>query len=303
MPEAIVVGIMQNGTRDEDCFYDDTSYLPKNKGASFFEFIGLELMPYLDANFRTAPFRIVVGHDYTANFLNYYVLKDNPLFSGYVNLSPDLAPKMEERVLNVLKNSPTKIWYYSATGTNDIKGIRDDVVAMDEKLKVIENPNLIYNFNNFPEGTHYTVCASGIPIALTKMFSIYPPISKKEYKEVVTKLEDKSPYDYLVEKYSMIENLFGVKKQIRINDFLAVSTALEKNQDWEALEKLGQLAREHHPNSMLGNYYLGTFYEQVGEPKKAMRTYENGFLQEEVAFLTKDLLLEKIEQIKTDFGY
>jgi len=54
---------------------------------------------------------------------------------------------------------------------------------------------------------------------------------------------------------------------------------------------------------MLGYYYLGMFYEQTGEPKKAMRAYENGFQLEEVAFLTKDYMLEKVNKIKEDFGY
>ncbi|MFC5048992.1 hypothetical protein [Aquimarina hainanensis] len=54
---------------------------------------------------------------------------------------------------------------------------------------------------------------------------------------------------------------------------------------------------------MLGNYYLGMYYEQIGEPKKAMRAYENGFLQSEVAFLTKNFMLEKVNKIKEDFGW
>ena len=54
---------------------------------------------------------------------------------------------------------------------------------------------------------------------------------------------------------------------------------------------------------MLGNYYLGRFYEETGEPKKAMRTYQSAFLLQEVGNLTKDLMLEKSDAIKADFGY
>ena len=48
MPEAIVVGIMQGDSRYDDCSYDDTNFMPEEKGASFFEFVGLELIPYID---------------------------------------------------------------------------------------------------------------------------------------------------------------------------------------------------------------------------------------------------------------
>ena len=64
MPEAIVVGINQLETRIDDGYFDDTNYFPSNSGANFFEFIGLELLPYLDTNYRTAKFVIAVGHDY-----------------------------------------------------------------------------------------------------------------------------------------------------------------------------------------------------------------------------------------------
>ena len=66
---------------------------------------------------------------------------------------------------------------------------------------------------------------------------------------------------------------------------------------------MGKLARKEYPNTMLGNYYLARAYEESGEPKKAMKTYQNAFILEEVAFLTKDLMLEKTEKIKADFGY
>ena len=54
---------------------------------------------------------------------------------------------------------------------------------------------------------------------------------------------------------------------------------------------------------MLGNYYLALSLEKAGEPKKAMRTYQNAFLLEEVSFLTKDLMLDRADKIKEDFGY
>ncbi|MBT8255282.1 MAG: esterase family protein, partial [Bacteroidia bacterium] len=65
MPESIVVGVMQGDTRYDDCNYDDTNFMPAEQGADFFEFLGLELMPYIDSSFRTAKFTIIVGHDFT----------------------------------------------------------------------------------------------------------------------------------------------------------------------------------------------------------------------------------------------
>src|SRR5690606_10354692 len=52
MPESIVVGIMQGDSRYDDCAYDENTFMPGDKGAQFFEFIGMELIPYIDKKYR-----------------------------------------------------------------------------------------------------------------------------------------------------------------------------------------------------------------------------------------------------------
>lgn len=301
MPEAIVVGIKQLETRRDDCQYDSNTELPGHPGEKFYDFISTELVGYLQENFRLAKFRMIVGHDYTSNFINYFI-DNNSLFQGYINLSPEYAPSMHEKLIEALSSVPNKTWYYLATGENDVKNLRTDILNMDTALSAIENENFIYSFYDFKDTTHYSLVNHAIPRALNEIFSIYRPINKKEYKEVILNLET-SPYDYLTEKYDVIESLIGVKETIRVNDFVAISTALEKKENWDELEKLGKLARKVYPDYMLGNYYLGTVYENTEKPKLAMKTYQNGFLLEEISFLTKDVMLEKAERIKEDFGY
>ena len=302
MPDVIVVGILQDYTRDNDTFYDDVNYLPSESGAAFFEFIGLELMPYLDEQYRTANFRIAVGHDLTANFMNYYLMKEPTLFQGYVSISPDLAPLMDERLVDRLGVAKQKIFYYLATASDDIKVLREPIIALDSQLKAIGNPNVNYYFDNFEGATHYSLVGRAIPMAMENIFSIYRPISKKEYKETLLNLPG-SLYTYLVDKYATVKELFGLEDKIRVNDFIAISTAMEKRNDWEGMEQLGKLARSQYPETMLGNYYLALALEKTGENKKAMRTYQNGYLLEEIAFITKDLMLDRAAKIKDDFGY
>jgi predicted alpha/beta superfamily hydrolase len=138
MPESIVVGIMQGNKRYEDCEYDDTNFLPAEKGADFFEFIGLELLPYIDNTYRTAKFVIAVGHDFTANFINYYLFKDPPLFNGYISLSPDLAPMLDQRLPERIPAVQSKIFYYMATGTDDIKDLMEITEQLNTSLKPLK---------------------------------------------------------------------------------------------------------------------------------------------------------------------
>lgn len=302
MPEAIVVGIMQGDSRYDDCNYDDTNFMPEDKGANFFEFIGLELLPYIDANYRTAKFTIAVGHDFTANFINYYLFKDPPLFNGYICLSPDLAPMMDERLPERIPAIETKLFYYLATGSDDIKDLMEISTDLNKSLSPLKSDNFAYYFDNFEGATHYSLVARAIPSAMEKIFSVYRPISKEEFNEKLLKM-DTPIHQYLVDKYKTIEDLFGLTNPIRINDFIATATACEKKKQWESLREIATMAQKQYPDTVLGDYYMARYYEEMGEPKKAMRTYQAGFDKEEVDFITVDIMLDKADKIKEDFGY
>lgn len=302
IPEMIVVGVNQSSSRNSDASYDEQTFLPTGKGAAFFEFLGMELLKHIQDNYRTAPFKVIVGHDYTSNFINYYLLKENPLFQGYINLSPDLAPQMADRITSSLERSSNETWFYLATSGQDIPALRDGILEFDSKLKNINNTKVHYTFDNFEEATHYTLVGNAIPKAIEQIFKVYRPISIEDYNRVLLQTSV-SGHDYLVEKYSNIKNLFGVDKRIRVNDFMAVYNAMDKTRNWEELKKLSKLAHKHYPETMLATFFDARYEEEMGNPKKAMKNYQNAYGQQPIGALTVDYMLEKAERIKKDFGY
>ena len=302
MPEAIVVGINQYQKRESDCFYSEQNSLPIETGAAFFEFVSMELIPFIDKNFRTENFKVAVGHGQTANYINYYLLKGVPLFQAYISLSPSLAPDMKTYLTEKMPKLEQKIFYYLAAANNDKGDIKEETEALAKSISSIENDNLLDHSEVFTDATHYSLPAQAIPKALQKIFLVFQPISLKEYKETVLNLEG-NPVDYLKEKYETIETLFGIKKPILINDFKAIEAAIKKKEKYEYFEDLGNLARKEYPDTLLGHYYLGRFYEETGKSKKAMKTYQSAYVLQEIGGITKDLVLELAEQIKADFGY
>lgn len=302
MPAAIVVGINQEEKRYDDSMYSEQNSLPIESGANFFEFIGGELLTHIQNKYKVGNFKAIVGHGETANFINYFLLKQQPIFQAYLVFSPELAPKTAAFVSERLSKFESETFYYLATSTGDVPSILNDTEGLNNSLSGLDNKNLHYYFDKFEGATHYTIPTHAIPKAIEDIFSVFQPISKDEYKETILKLES-SPVVYLQDKYKTIKTLFGIDKQILINDFKAIAAAIEKKEEFQYFEELGKLARDQYPDTLLGNYYLARFYEETGETKKAMRTYQSGYSFEEIGGITKDLMLEKADAIKADFGY
>ena len=301
MPGCIIVGINQSETRETDLEYSDDLQLPTRKSSNFFEFISMELLPYLEGKYNLTPFRIIVGHDLSANFLSYYLLKEVPLFRAYIALSPEYALETPQRIFNRFPNLTDEMFYYLATSDADISALRTDIIEADNLFKTNTNPKVHYKFDDFEDANHYSLVGRAIPKALNEIFAMYKPINGKEYKEKVLTYPG-SPFEYLEKKYDDIEYFYGFKKKVIENDLRAIAAASKKKNDIESLEKLGKLAHKTYPDSMIGAYYLGIYYEENGQHKKALQRYQSGLLLSPSQFLSKEDLLDKIYKIKDDFG-
>ena len=302
-PESIVVGINQskNDLRFEDCAFDPETGLPDQKAKKFFEFLGMEIIPYLDLNYSTAPFKMIVGYDITANFQNYWLFKDNSLFNAYISISPTLAPEMESRVPARLAVFDKQIFYQLILEGEKNKST-EAILAMDKGIKAIEKETLHYFFDIYEDADHISVATYGIGKAFDNIFGMFKPISPEEYRtQILT--SDAPVFNYLEGKYKGIEDLFGFSKPVALNDIMAIYAASRKKEDFDSLKPLSDLCKKQFPDTMLGFYFEGEYYEQMGEPKKAMKSFEKCFQMEEIDFLTKELALDKIDALKADFGF
>lgn len=297
IPDCIVVGIKQASTREDDFYYAEQTNLPIDKGADFYEFMGAELIPYIEENYKASNFRVIVGHDMSANFINYYLFKDQPMFRAYISLSPDLAPQMIERLQQRLSILEQETFYYMATADADLKVLRNSIIECDAKLKSVENSKLHYKFDNFEDANHYSLVGRGIPKALNEIFTLYKPINGKEYNEKLLTFEG-SPYDYLMKKYEDIEYFYGFEKKLIENDIRAIAAACNKRDDLESLEKLAQLVKKEFPKSMLSAYYMGMFHEKEGNLRKALLRYKAGLLLEPSQYIDKEIMLEKMYEVQ-----
>jgi len=303
MPEAIVVGVdqLKNDLRWEDCAYEEVSGLPTEKGKKFFEFLGTELIPYLETSYNVAPFKMFVGYDITANFGNYYLFKERSFFNSFVSISPVLATEMESRVPARLSELDQTI-FYNLIVEKQPSDDRQRILQMNLSINSIDKESLHYFFDEYENADHTSIAAYGISKAFDNVFRIYRPITPAEYKlDILT--SEEPVFNYLENRYQTIEDLFGFEKPVELNDIMAIYAACLKKEDYESLKPLADLCKKEYPETMMGFYFEAEHYEFIGEPKKAFKAFEKAFQLEEIDFLTKDLALDKIDALKADFGY
>lgn len=299
MPEVILVGVNQNknNERFNDSEFDPTNGLPVNKGGQFFEFIGAELIPFLEQKYRIAPFKGIAGIDSTAGLLNAFLYKEKPLFNSYISLGAELAVGMEERIPERLAQIKEPIFYYHATADGDLPKFYKQIKTLDANISAIKEPAFRYKFDDFKDASHYSLALHAIPAALYHLFAVYQPITPKEYNEKIAKM----PNDfttYLLDKYNIIEKYLGIKMNVRLNDFKAIEAAALQFKAYEEFERLAQISGEQYEKTMLYDYHLGMYYEKRQEYAKAIRNYTAAFMKEPIGDLTKDFMMNKAEDLK-----
>ncbi len=303
IPEAIVVGINQIDSRYNDTsVLDNINFTPISSTANFFEFVTQELLPYINKKYRTTQYRVAVGHERTANFINFFLLKKAPIMNGYIVVSPKYTKKMKEYISEYLMYSNENIYYYLSTSDKDLQSISEDVLNFNQKLDSLDRDNIHYKFQNLETPSHFTLPAYAIPHSIEDMFSIYKDINRTEYDSIILRLKT-SPVKYLIDKYEKIENHFGVNKEMSINDFIAIEQCIDEIEKFHFFKDLAKLATNKYRETILPSYYMGRFYEETGEAEKAMHIYRSAYNMDDIAGITKEYLLQRADEIADYYGY
>ncbi|MGI9517121.1 MAG: alpha/beta hydrolase-fold protein [Pirellulaceae bacterium] len=93
MPQMLVVAITNTDrTRDLTPAKDEEDpAFPGAGGAdNFIKFLRDELVPFIDENYRTEPYRILVGHSFGGLFAIHTLVHEPELFNAYIAISPSL---------------------------------------------------------------------------------------------------------------------------------------------------------------------------------------------------------------------
>jgi len=277
-PECIIVGINQtyiNNSQKEqrwaDGRYNEITGLPEDQGELFFNFITDELITFIDSSYNTSDFRIILGHSFTANYINYFFTDTDRKFNGFISLSPYPAPGTTQRMRSTIKNLEEPVYYFLSTGSLDLKGHILSIEKLNKSLKKINSDLFNYRFMDIDKANHTNIVSQSIPFALEHVFKDFTGLNRMSPEEYNSK---ENLVEFIQNRYKTIESVYGLKIKIRKSDYTILSSILMKRKDWSQLIKLGELCIRDYPDKNRGYFMLAYATEKLNDFIKSIEYYK-----------------------------
>jgi predicted alpha/beta superfamily hydrolase len=204
MPEVIVVAV-GNTDRTRDLSPSRDPKIPTSGGADrFLDFFEKELIPYVESNYRTAPFRILAGHSLGGLFAFHSMRARPGLFQAVIAVSPWLVYD-ERKELALL--APflagdavrTRALFY--TSGDEGKEMSEVLASVTKALKARTNKSLRFASAYYPAENHGSVVLLSHYAALRMIFDGWAmPVDPATERLVGTLGEVKKRYADLSER-------------------------------------------------------------------------------------------------------
>ncbi|MDB4036759.1 alpha/beta hydrolase-fold protein [Polaribacter sp.] len=280
-PKQIIIGINMAKTRKKDTYFNTENGTLTKNNTNFYNFIRDEVIFEIESSYRTSPFITIIGEGTSANLITTFLGEETPIINAYICINPAfsdfITSQMQAYKLARFQQEDNTFYFY--TNNSNIFSNRKQTLInqLQQEVSSIELNNFNLINDTFNTENSISAIAEAIPRALTKVFEIYSAISKEEFDK---NIKDLSPLDaiaYLENKYLEIEFLFGSNLGIREQDIFTVEKIIIEKENGDQLLNFGRMILKIFPSSPLGDYYIGRYYEEGKNIKKAIKYYKIGY--------------------------
>ena len=253
----------------------------------YLSFIESELIPFIDKNYRTLPYRICSGHSRGALCVTHAFLSHTNIFNSYIALSPPLywddgllLRTAEEKLLG--KDLKYKQIYFSIGEKEDPSTIAD-AHSFANILKVKASAELRWKLDYQENEDHGSGAINGIINGLRFIYDGWRYDTDKMKAGGITAIDNF--YKNLTERYG-----YEISPGVDTFNSIGWGVLMDGNQD--KAFKIFEENTRRHPNSSSAYRYLAEGYLKVDNIDMAVKTYEKALV---LATNAKD---ENIEFIK-----
>lgn len=267
IPEMILVGIT-NTDRYRDL-------LPQKPDGSptgidhFIQFFKEELLPYIDKNYRTKNYRVIMGPQAGANFCFYALFKQPEIFDAYIINNPfrwtggrDIMFQQAQSFLK--KNKSLKKFLYITYNDGDeldLAGI--PYVKKFQEMVNLVNPDHFRLGLNFIQNNDEFIAPMGLRKGIKTLFQNYPFPENVN----VENLNDLLTY------YKELSNELGFEVDVPDQVLTQQSDKLSEAQKTAAAIEIWYFMLEKNPNSGNALWRLANYHQNTGNLVQAKEYY------------------------------
>lgn len=255
---------------------DTTANAPyKNSGGNehFLQFIQKELLPYVNSNYKTQPYRIFAGHSF-GGLTAINCLIDYPdMFNAYIAVSPSFwwdqrfLLKLADKKLKAGSTLSKTLFFSDGNeGSSPKSPFHADVLKFDSLLKSRNIKELDFEYTSYPVESHMTVPIKSYYDGLRFIYRqwVLPPVSdEKMNSEIIM-----SHYKGLSKRfgYSILpdESYFNGLAQWLVKSPTTLNNGI----------KILEMNTINYPSSSRAFMALGAAYVMKGEKQNAIASYK-----------------------------
>jgi predicted alpha/beta superfamily hydrolase len=304
-PKMIIVGISNTDrTRDltpthidaDPPFMDSTFSKTSGGGENFIAFMEKELMPYIDAKYPTAPYKMLIGHSFGGLAVMQTFTHHTQLFSAYICIDPSMwwdKEKLLNQTQKVLleKKFDGKSLYLGIANTledgMDIKKVQKDTSQETKHIRSIltlqaafeknKQNGLKYRGKYYPDDTHGSVPLITEYDALRFFFDFYPlKFTMKDFTDSIGALADKYQ-----NHFAMLSQKMGYQIKPDEGEINYMGYDFLGRKMYKTAERLFKLNVDNYPESF-------NVYDSYGDYFVAVNDKENAKLQFKKALSIKE---------------
>jgi len=298
-PKMIVVGIPNanrtNRLRDltptkgkPDLWRDSDMIANSGGGENFMSFIQKELIPYINSNYPTQPYRMLIGHSFGGLTVMNTLVHNPNLFDAYVAIDPSMWWN-DKKLLNEIKQhkfdgryDKKKLFIGIANTMGkgmDISNVQKDTTIQSRHIRAILELNnfmdkdaqkkLSYKGKYYKNDDHGSVPLITAYDAFRFIFDFYKfKTNTEEYLDPESNFLEK-----IVNHYIKISNVFKTKMNPDEGFIDYLGHHRMEIKQFKQSEEFFKLNIVNYPNSHIAFGSLGDLYAVTGVKEKAIENY------------------------------
>jgi predicted alpha/beta superfamily hydrolase len=283
LPEMIIVGIVHlDRTKELTPTHtlkgvdgnDWADYLKTSgNGDNFLKFMRDELIPRIEFNYRTFPFRVFIGHSFGGLAVINALLTMPQTFNAYLATDPSLwwdNQILVTRAKDHFKTAELKVKYlYIAQANSSFADDPRTIPSADaakELATILETQNtsgLKWNYKYYQNDNHGSVGFAAEYDALRFFFEGY--FAKFSVIKNAEELKDQ------FKRFSLESGVNFAPPEKVVNEFAGISSFFKRD---EVVQGFYQLNLDNYPQSPSANENMGQVWLNKGEKEKALMYFE-----------------------------